>query len=64
MAKRRKRKKTGFWAGLSPRGRMYFVLMICFALVLLTSIAALAAVHGMADTTTISFGSTPFFSAQ
>lgn len=49
MAKRRKRKKTGFWAGLSPRGRMYFVLMICFALVLLTSIAALAAVHGMAE---------------
>ena len=28
---------------------MYFVLMICFALVLLTSIAALAAVHGMAE---------------
>lgn len=49
MAKRRKRKKTGFWAWLSPRGRMYFVLMICFALVLLTSIAALAAVHGMAE---------------
>ena len=48
MASKRKRKKSaGFWSGLSSKGRMYFVLAVCCALVLLTVIAALVAVHGL-----------------
>ena len=51
-SKRKKAAKQSFWSRLTSKGRMYFVLAICCAIVLITSLAAFLVVHGLnsADT--------------
>ena len=48
-SKRKKKRNTGFWSGLNSKGRMYFVLAVCCALVLVTVIIAFVAVHGLSS---------------
>ena len=48
-SKRKKKRNTGFWSGLNSKGRMYFVLAVCCALVLVTVIIAFGAVHGLSS---------------
>ena len=45
-SKRNKNAKQGFWTRLTSKGRMYFVLAICCAVVLVTSVSAFLVVYG------------------
>lgn len=49
-SKRNKNAKQGFWTRLTSKGRMYFVLAICCAVVLVTSVSAFLVVHGLSST--------------
>lgn len=49
-SKRNKAAKQSFWSRLTSKGRMYFVLAICCAIVLVTSLTAFLVVHGLSST--------------
>lgn len=46
-SKGKKRAKQSFWSRLNAKGKMYFVLAICCAIVFVTSLAAFLIVHGL-----------------
>lgn len=46
-SKQKRNTKQGFWSRLNARGKMYFVLGICCAVVFVTSLVAFLIVHGL-----------------
>lgn len=46
-SKGKKKAKQSFWSRLNAKGKMYFVLAVCCAIVFVTSLAAFLIVHGL-----------------
>ncbi len=46
-SKGNKKAKQSFWSRLNAKGKMYFVLAVCCAIVFVTSVAAFLIVHGL-----------------
>lgn len=51
-SKGKKKAKQSFWSRLNAKGKMYFVLAICCAIVLVTSLAAFLIVHALSTPAT------------
>lgn len=46
-SKRKKKAEQNFWSRLNAKGKMYFVLAICCAIVFVTALVAFLVVHGL-----------------
>lgn len=50
-SKRKMKDKQSFWSRLNAKGKMYFVLAVCCAIVFVTSLVAFLVVHGLSNPT-------------
>lgn len=46
-SKGKKKSKQGFWSRLTSKGKMYFVLAVCCAIIFVTALVAFLVVHGL-----------------